>query len=216
MMNEIDEDGSIKLKTILIGESGVGKTNLINIAKNEKFNPNQVTTVNCSFFKTEMVVENIKFNIYLWDTIGQEKLKALTKIFFKNSKIVILVYDITNKKSLTQLDFWLNQVKESLGDSIVIGVLGNKKDLFIKEEVTEEEGEQYAKSIGARWSLTSAKTDRESFIAFIENLITDYIEKFDLKNKGKKENGDNINIVLKNDDNYENKKKKKKFCPLFG
>jgi hypothetical protein len=103
-----------------------------------------------------------------------------------------------------------------LGDSIVIGVLGNKKDLFIKEEVTEEEGEQYAKSVGARWSLTSAKTDRESFITFIENLIMDYIEKFDLKNKGKKENGDNINIVLKSDDNNENKKKKKKFCPLFG
>ena len=215
MMNEIDEDGSIKLKTILIGESGVGKTNLINIAKNEKFNPKQVTTVNCSFFKTEMVVENIKFNIYLWDTIGQEKLKALTKIFFKNSKIVILVYDITNKKSITQLDFWFKQVKESLGDNIVLGVLGNKKDLFLKEEVTEEEGEQYAKSIGARWSLTSAKTDRESFITFIENLISDYIEKFDLKHKQKKENGDK-NIILKSDDNNENKKKKKKFCPLFG
>ena len=216
MMNEIDEDGSIKLKTILIGESGVGKTNLINIAKNEKFNPSQVTTVNCSFFKTEMVVENKKFNIYLWDTIGQEKLKALTKIFFKNSKIVILVYDITNKKSLTQLDFWLKQVKESLGDSIVLGVLGNKKDLFLKEEISEDEGEQYAKSVGARWSLTSAKTDRESFIIFIENLIRDYIEKFDLKGKEKKENGDNKNIVLNNDDNNENKKKKKKFCPLFG
>ena len=216
MMNEIDEDGSIKLKTILIGESGVGKTNLINIAKNEKFNPSQVTTVNCSFFKTEMVVENKKFNIYLWDTIGQEKLKALTKIFFKNSKIVILVYDITNKKSLTQLDFWLKQVKESLGDSIVLGVLGNKKDLFLKEEISEDEGEQYAKSVGARWSLTSAKTDRESFIIFIENLIRDYIEKFDLKDKEKKEKGDNKNIVLKNDDNNENKKKKKKFCPLFG
>ena len=215
-MNEIDEDGSIKLKTILIGESGVGKTNLINIAKNEKFNPSQVTTVNCSFFKTEMVVENKKFNIYLWDTIGQEKLKALTKIFFKNSKIVILVYDITNKKSLTQLDFWLKQVKESLGDSIVLGVLGNKKDLFLKEEISEDEGEQYAKSVGARWSLTSAKTDRESFIIFIENLIRDYIEKFDLKGKEKKENGDNKNIVLNNDDNNENKKKKKKFCPLFG
>ena len=216
-MNEIDEDGSIKLKTILIGESGVGKTNLINIAKNEKFNPNQVTTVNCSFFKTEMIVEDMKFNVYLWDTIGQEKLKALTKIFFKNSKIVILVYDITNKNTLTQLDFWYKQVKESLGDSIVLGVLGNKKDLFIKEEVSEEEGEQYAKSIGARWALTSAKTDRESFINFIENLIRDYIEKFEMKKKEKTNIEENKNIVLKNDDNNnENKKKKKKFCPLFG
>ena len=164
MYNEIDDDGSIKLKTILIGESGVGKTNLINIAKNEKFNANTVTTVNCSFFKTLMVVEDIKFNVYLWDTIGQEKLKSLTKIFFKNSKIVVLVYDITNKNSLKQLDFWLKQVKESLGNNIILGVLGNKKDLFINEEVSEEEGEEYAKSIGARWGLTSAKTDRAATI----------------------------------------------------
>ena len=51
MKKEIDDDGNIKLKTILIGQSGVGKTNLINIAREEKFNPSQVTTVNCSFFK---------------------------------------------------------------------------------------------------------------------------------------------------------------------
>ena len=211
MINEIDDDGYIKIKTILIGESGVGKTNLINIAKKEKFNPNQVATVNCSFFKTEFIVEDIKFNIYLWDTIGQEKLKSLTKIFFKNSKIVILVYDITNKNSLNQLDFWLKQVKETLGDKIILGVLGNKKDLFINEEVTEEEGETYAKSIGARWRLTSAKTDREGFLIFLEDLIKDYIHKVDPNfTKGKKDNSDK-NIVLTNDENEMPKKKKKCF-----
>ena len=215
MYNELDDDGSIKLKTILIGESGVGKTNLINIAKSEKFNPNTVTTVNCSFFKTLMVVEDIKFNVYLWDTIGQEKLKSLTKIFFKNSKIVVLVYDITNKNSLKQLDFWLKQVKESLGNNIILGVLGNKKDLFVKEEVSEEEGEEYAKSIGARWGLTSAKTDRESFLAFLENLIKDYIKKVDPSHNENKENEEEKKIVLKNDNNEENKKKKKKVCFFF-
>ena len=215
MYNEIDDDGSIKLKTILIGESGVGKTNLINIAKNEKFNANTVTTVNCSFFKTLMVVEDIKFNVYLWDTIGQEKLKSLTKIFFKNSKIVVLVYDITNKNSLKQLDFWLKQVKESLGNNIILGVLGNKKDLFINEEVSEEEGEEYAKSIGARWGLTSAKTDRESFLTFLENLIKDYIKKVDPSHNENKENEEDKKIVLKNDNNEENKKKKKKVCFFF-
>ena len=107
MKNEYDEDGKIKLKTILIGQSGVGKTNLINIARKEKFNPNQVTTVNCSFYKKEMRVNDLDFNVYLWDTIGQESLKALTKIFFKNAKLVILVYDITNKSSLTDLNYWL-------------------------------------------------------------------------------------------------------------
>ena len=215
MINEIDDDGCIKIKTILIGESGVGKTNLINIAKKEKFNPNQVATVNCSFFKTEFLIEDIKFNIYLWDTIGQEKLKSLTKIFFKNSKIVILVYDITNKSSFHQLDFWFKQVKETLGDKIILGVLGNKKDLFLNEDVTEEEGESYAKSIGARWRLVSAKTDREGFIMFLEDLIKDYINKVDPNFKKEKKDNKDKNIVLKSEENDGQKKKKKcVFCDL--
>ena len=211
MKNEIDDDGNIKLKTILIGQSGVGKTNLINIAREEKFNPSQVTTVNCSFFKKIMNIDNKLFNIYLWDTIGQEKLKSLTKIFFKNAKIVILVYDITNKKSLEELNYWLKEVKESLGENIILGVLGNKKDLFVNEEVTEEQGQEYAKSIGARWGLTSAKTERESFITYVEDLIRDYIKKIEPEEK-KEDNKDN-NLVLQNEDTE--KKKKKKKCLFF-
>ena len=212
MKNEIDDDGKIKLKTILIGQSGVGKTNLINIAREEKFNPSQVTTVNCSFFKKIMNVDNKLFNIYLWDTIGQEKLKSLTKIFFKNAKIVILVYDITNKKSLEELNYWLKEVKESLGENIILGVLGNKKDLFVNEEVTEEQGQEYAKSIGARWGLTSAKTERESFITYVEDLIRDYIKKIEPEEKKEEDNKDN-NLVLQNEDTE--KKKKKKKCLFF-
>ena len=212
MKNEIDDDGNIKLKTILIGQSGVGKTNLINIAREEKFNPSQVTTVNCSFFKKIMNIDNKLFNIYLWDTIGQEKLKSLTKIFFKNAKIVILVYDITNKKSLEELNYWLKEVKESLGENIILGVLGNKKDLFVNEEVTEEQGQEYAKSIGARWGLTSAKTERESFITYVEDLIRDYIKKIEPEEKKEEDNKDN-NLVLQNEDTE--KKKKKKKCLFF-
>ena len=211
MKKEIDDDGNIKLKTILIGQSGVGKTNLINIAREEKFNPSQVTTVNCSFFKKIMNIDNKLFNIYLWDTIGQEKLKSLTKIFFKNAKIVILVYDITNKKSLEELNYWLKEVKESLGENIILGVLGNKKDLFVNEEVTEEQGQEYAKSIGARWGLTSAKTERESFITYVEDLIRDYIKKIEPEEK-EEDNKDN-NLVLQNEDTE--KKKKKKKCLFF-
>ena len=211
MANEIDDDGNIKLKTILIGESGVGKTNLINIAKKEKFNENQESTINCSFFKKIMIVEDNQFNVYLWDTIGQERLKSLTKIFFKNSKIVILVYDISKKDSFKQLRFWFQEVKQSLGDDIILGVLGNKKDLFLQEEVTEEEGEEYAKSINARWGLTSAKTDRESFLIFVENLIKDYINKFQPQLLEEKKNNDEKekNIVLTNNNGSEGKKKKK-------
>ena len=159
-----------------------------------------------------MNIDNKLFNIYLWDTIGQEKLKSLTKIFFKNAKIVILVYDITNKKSLEELNYWLKEVKESLGENIILGVLGNKKDLFVNEEVTEEQGQEYAKSIGARWGLTSAKTERESFITYVEDLIRDYIKKIEPEEKKEEDNKDN-NLVLQNEDTE--KKKKKKKCLFF-
>jgi len=205
---EYDDDGNYKIKIILIGEAGVGKTNLINIVQNKDFSPNELSTPNCSFFMSEMTVQNIKFNVYLWDTIGQEKLKAQTKIFFKNSKIVVLVYDITQRESFTKLDEWYNQVKDSLGTNIVIGVLGNKKDLFINEDVKEEEAQEYAEKIGAKWALTSAKTERPSFITYLEDLIKIYITKANIKpkdNPGEK----NEEIVKESSLKLQNTKTKK-------
>jgi small GTP-binding protein len=213
MRKELDDDGNVKLKTILIGESGVGKTNLIRILSKKAFNPNQESTVNCSFYKSEMIVDKNHYNVYLWDTIGQEKLQSLTRIFFKNSKIVVLVYDITSKVSFDQLDKWLEQVKESLGDSPVLGVLGNKKDLFMNEEVSEEEGQAYAKSIGARWGLTSAKNNRESFITFLENLIRDYDQTLTPEDNEEIKNVKKYSIVLKKENTI--KKRKRKKCVFF-
>ena len=214
MINEIDDDGCIKIKTILIGESGVGKTNLINIAKKEKFNPNQVATVNCSFFKTEFLVEDIKFNIYLWDTIGQEKLKSLTKIFFKNSKIVVLVFDITHEDTFKGLRFWHDEVKENLGNDVVVGICGNKSDLFLEEKVSEEECQKYAKEINAKFVYTSAKMDKTGFTRFLKILLTDFVEIYEKKMaEHKKETNvveETPKIVLK--PVKEPKKKKKSSC----
>ena len=72
---------------ILVGESGVGKTNLLNIMRNVDFATEEEPTNHCNFFTTKVKINNIEINLYLWDTIGQEKLRAQTKIFFKNSKI---------------------------------------------------------------------------------------------------------------------------------
>ena len=182
---EYDEDGNYKLKIILIGNSGVGKTSLINIIQGKAFSETEYSNMNCSFISKEMTVKNIKFNIYLWDTIGQEKLKAQTKIFFKNSKIVILVYSIDIKETFDALKEWHEQIITSLGDNIVLGVLGNKKDLFENEDVKDEEAQQYAKSINAIWNLTSAKTERESFITYLEDLIKIYIKKANIETDDK-------------------------------
>ena len=210
MKVEYDEDGNYKLKIILVGESGVGKTNLINIMQGKDFDKHEETTSSCSYFMTEVIIENIHFNIYLWDTIGQERLRAQTKIFFKNSKIVILVYDITNRFSFTNLEEWNKLVKENLGDDIVLGVLGNKKDLFMQEKVNEEEAESYANSINAKWSLGSAKTERQGFIDYIGELIRIYIKQANITSENKEELERQESIKL--DSALQNIEKKKKCC----
>ena len=213
---EFEENGNYKLKIILIGEAGVGKTNLINIMQGKDFCQNEMTTSNCSFFMKEMTIDGLNFNVYLWDTIGQEKLRAQTKIFFKNSRIVILVYDITGRESFEKLESWHKLVKEALGDNIVLGVLGNKKDLFMQEKVKEEEAEEYAKSIGAIWALTSAKTERESFVTYVEDLIKEYIKKANIK-KDKNDKEKNKDLIVREasvkiENKETTKKKKKKIC----
>ena len=192
------------LKVILIGESGVGKTCLINVSTGLGFDMNEKTSLTASYLTKKIIINGIAYTISLWDTVGQEKLRNLTKIFFKNSKIVIFVYDITSKKSFEGLESWEKDVKELLGDNIVKGVVGNKQDLFMNEEVTEEEGSKHANSINAKFRLVSAKTDPESFNVFLEELLKDYLKIGEEKSN---------NIKLSNKPEKEDvKKKKNKIC----
>ena len=144
--------------------------------------------------------------------MGQEKLKSLTKIFFKNSKIVVLVYDITKKDSFNGLEYWIKEVKNSLGDDIIIGICGNKSDLYLKEQVKEEECIEFAKNINARWVVTSAKADKNGFTIFLKDLLKDLIKLFNKKQKERKNNTKEYNkkIILNNTD--ENKQQNQNNC----
>ena len=204
---DIDNDGNPKLKVILVGDAGVGKTNLINILMEKEFNSNQTSTITAAFYQKPVKVNKKIYNLHIWDTMGQERLKSLTRIFFKNSKIVILVFDITRKDSFEGLQYWYNEIKQILGDNIIIGLCGNKSDLFMEQVVSEEEAEKYAKNINAKMIFTSAKLDQKGFNKYLLELLKDFIEKYvkkDIKIKSEK----NKNIVLKN----RNSLKKKKTC----
>ena len=180
------EDVEEDIKVILIGDSGVGKTNLINVSLGRTFNEKENSSLSASYSKKVITINNEKYVLSLWDTIGQEKLRTLSKLFFKNSKIVIYVYDITNKISFEGLTSWDADVKEAIGDDVIKAVVGNKQDLYLEEEVNEEEANNYATSLNAKFRLTSAKKDPEGFSQFIEELLKDYIDTYDIKNKKKR------------------------------
>ena len=168
-----------EVKVILIGEVKVGKTNLINIAMGSAFNENEESTGASTFSLKTIPVMGKDYTIKLWDTIGQEKLRNLTKLFYNNSKIVIFVYDITRKESFEEIkNYWVNDVEEKLGKDIVKGIVGNKIDLFLNEQVSQKEGEEYAQSIGALFLATSAKTDSpKKFENFLVKLFEQYLKK---------------------------------------
>ena len=189
------------IKVIFVGEAGAGKTNLINVSAGYKFNSATLTTRNCSFVPKTINLNNINYNLNIWDTIGQEKFHSLTKIFLKESDIAILVYDITNKKSFDSLPYWKGLIDEQLGQKPIYGIVGNKMDLYEREEVDKSDLIDYADKIGAKYLLTSAKADSVSIGKFLETLLADFVA------KNKEKIKENFYLDKKN-----KKKKKRSFC----
>ena len=177
------------LKIILLGEVAVGKTSLINIFIDPNFNKNISPTLSPSYLTKLVEYENKTFLLSIWDTAGQEQYRAMNKIFIKNSNIILFIYDITNKSSLKELSFWIKYVETCIGkDSAVYGVIGNKLDLFDKEDeikekgqdfelVNTEEGKKFAEEIGAEFLETSAAQKAPGLDNLINKLIGIYINK---------------------------------------
>ena len=149
-------------KVVLLGESGVGKTSIIAQFTSGKFDQDCVTSLSAQFISKTVEFQNlgkaIKFDI--WDTAGQEKYRALAKIFYKDAKVIFLVYDITDAKSFNELKSYWHGVVKANGDSdAIIAIVANKNDLYDHAQVQNEEGEEFARSIGAIFQSTSAKSD---------------------------------------------------------
>ena len=184
-----------EIKVILVGEMGTGKTSLINTAIGLNFQEKLASTTTNSIMNKTMKINGKSYSVNLWDTIGQEKYRSLTKIFLKGSKIVIFVYDITNLQSFKELNYWFDCTKEIINEKVVMGIVGNKSDLFLKEEVKESDARQLAKQKGFDFALTSAK-NATMFCDFLEKLLKKYLGQDDEENEDddNKKKGDKIKI----------------------
>ena len=167
MDNEIKEE---PLKIVLIGESGVGKTSIIYQFIDKNFQYDQQTTIGGTFATKKVKCSNGKIlKLEIWDTAGQEKYRSVTKMFYKDANAAILVYDITSQNSFDGLkNYWVKEVKESSEKNVILAILGNKSDLFEREQVDEDEIKAYAKQIDALYFTTSAKENITVNKLFIE------------------------------------------------
>ena len=195
------------IKVILLGGSGTGKTNIIKALVDKPFDESSNSTLTSSFISKKININKKDYHLELWDTAGQEMYKSLTKLFLVDSKIVIFVYDITKKSSFDDLDFWINTVKDNLGDTPIYAIFGNKKDLFLHEEIEEGEGLKKAEELGAYFRLTSAKNERQSINKYLIDLTEQYIKKFG-KNNSEEQIHRDFSFALQSED----KSKKKPCC----
>ena len=197
----------LKLKLVVLGDSGVGKTNLISRYITNTFDKSTKATIGVEFFcKTYKINHKKIIRVEIWDTAGQERYKAITSVYYKGAKGAFIVYDITSRKSFDNVDKWIEEIKEKTSKEIKLVVIGNKIDLNDEREITSKEAMYKFKDMDIPLMETSALEDtnvNEAFIDLIKIIYQDYVKKgedednitndkkhgkgIDLKNVGKEE-----------------------------
>ena len=210
------------LKFIVIGDSSVGKSNIISKYKENKFDEKGQPSIGVQFIAKNVVIENTTFRLQVWDTAGQETFRSMTRIYYKNSSCAFIVYDITEKESFNHVESWINECKKIAPETVLLVLIGNKSDLNESREVSYEEGLKFAEKNKMLFFETSAKNGvniENIFKKSVENISNNIKEgKYDLTDDacGIKicKNEKNINIEEFDYESTIPKKvtKKKKCC----
>ena len=207
-------------KVVLLGEAGVGKTCLIKQFTENKFDNTELSSLSAQYVSKTIdyldTKKAIKFDI--WDTVGQERFRSIAKIFYKDARVILFVYDITSKKTFDALiNFWYEELRNNLTENPIYAVVGNKNDLYMNQQVDTSDAKDLAKNLGGIFQLTSAKTN-EGIKNLFDNIgkkllkpnykydENDNIARENYNKKKEKEN--NTKIRIKKYDNKKNNKKK--------
>lgn len=134
-----DEYYDLIFKTVIIGDSGVGKSNLFTRYMQNSFNLNSKATVGVEFGAKKLKIKDKSVKAQIWDTAGQERYKSITSAYYKGAKGALLVFDLTNKESFDNIDKWLRDIKNQGDPEIVISLIGNKLDLTEDRKVSYED-----------------------------------------------------------------------------
>ena len=203
------------LKFVIIGDSGVGKSNILLRYINNTFSDEFKTTVGVEFGAKNLEVNGRIYRIQIWDTAGQENFRSIARAYYKNSVCACIVYDITNRNSFNSIQSWIDDCVKQSPKSILFILIGNKNDLNESREVQYEEGVEFAKKRNMIFLETSAKTGNNISTIFdksirqIDKNILD--NKYDLSNEncGIRQGIRAGSFVLSVE---QTKKKKKKKC----
>ena len=174
------------LKFIVIGDSSVGKSNILLRYTQNEFNQEYQSTIGVEFGAKNIKINNKIYRIQIWDTAGQENFRSITRAYYKNSVCALVVYDITKRESFENVQSWIQDCRNQSPKTIIMILVGNKNDLENERDVSFDEGEQFAKNNNMIFYETSAKTGKNVNEIF-ENTVNNISKKieenyYDLEN----------------------------------
>ena len=156
-------------KIIFTGDSGVGKTSIINSIMGQNFDPSFFeASIGVDFCSKIFKYKKKKFKLQIWDSAGQEKYKSLIPNYIRGSSLVFIVYDITSRKTFDSLQLWIDFVNNIENSNIVI--LGNKIDNEINRKVSKEEAETFCKEKNYKFFEVSAKSGKNIYCMLLESV----------------------------------------------
>ncbi|CAM9154723.1 unnamed protein product [Ectocarpus fasciculatus] len=146
------------IKCLMLGDTGVGKTCLLLRYADDEFSPRFITTIGIDFKLKMINVEGTVVKLQIWDTAGQERFRTITVSYFKGAQAMMVVYDVTERKSFENITGWISQVKEYADDGVQLILVGNKCEASAEErQVPYEDGQELATRIGCPFLEVSAK-----------------------------------------------------------
>ena len=198
-----DDNYEMMFKVVLVGDSFVGKTNIMSRYLKNEFHDDSKATVGVEFGSKQFNIDGHTIKAQIWDTAGQERYKAITSAYYKGAKGAFVVYDITRKGSFESVEKWVNDLKAAADKSLTIILVGNKCDLEDQRQVTKEQGEEKANHLELAFMETSAFSGENLEKAF-ELMIKQVYDKChdEILAEGDEdiiEEGQDINLSKKNE-----------------
>ncbi|XAR49336.1 hypothetical protein NMG60_11032505 [Bertholletia excelsa] len=156
MARRPDEDYDYLFKVVLIGDSGVGKSNILSRFTRNEFCLESKSTIGVEFATRTLQVEGRTVKAQIWDTAGQERYRAITSAYYRGALGAILVYDVTKPTSFENISRWLKELRDHADSNIIIMLIGNKTDLKHLRAVATEDAQGFAEREGLSFIETSA------------------------------------------------------------
>ena len=189
-------------KIILVGDPGVGKTSIMTKFVSNEFQNTYLSTIGVEFKSKEIHINNNTCaRLKIWDTCGQEKFRAITRQYFKNSEGVFVVFDLTNKETTKKLDIWMKDIKDNIDNDYFIFLIGNKSDVKERDLTIAEEAKQFAINKKINYYEVSAKTGSGIYNIF-EKMASKLINKKKIEKSKEEINTDKIDIENKINKNF--------------